>query len=1099
MKRSNDGVRYQIGLLWKADDIVLPPSYTNALHRLKCQERKMDKDFKFAEAYCKKIEEYSEKGFIRKLDKTDLQNSHPRTWYLPHFGVVNPNKPGKLRLVFDAASKSHGVSLNDNLCQGPDLNNSIVSVLLRFRQYQFAYAGDLKDMFHRVFISEEDRHSQRFLWRGMNRDCEPSVYQLEVMMFGASSSPACAQFVKNKNANLFEKEEPVAARVTKKNFYVDDCLHSAPTEEEAVSIINGLIKIQASAGFEICNWMSNSPTILKGLPQELLGKEINGLDLEKNSLPDGRVLGMWWNPHEDYFSFRLNFHKVKKEVITGEMRPTKRQILRLVMSIYDPLGFLGHLIVKAKILLQDVWRTDLGWDDEITESLYSRWTRWIAELQGITEVKIPRCYSNFIPQSSSVQLHIFCDASEKAFTAVGFIRVKVNEVVNVNIVAAKTRVSPLKVLSIPRLELQAAVMGARLSSMIKQELEFEFQSVTFWTDSTTVLKWIRSDAKNFKNFVAHRLGEILEMSESSQWRWVPTKENVADDGTRDNLDSDLSSTSRWFHGPAWLKDEPRHWPQEASHLADEQEDDEGETKKYVNIIQTNPSVIEIERFSKLLPLLRTAALVYRWVSKSQNMKKQISVSELQRAELYWCGQVQKESFPEEVQLLTGGKPISKKSRLYKLDPKLCEDNLLRLRGRTGDANIPLTVTEPIILDNRHPFTKLLISHYHEQNGHQGVQTVANELRQKFWILNRVSAVKKAFLECQLCKNRKAEPHPPRMADLPAVRLENFYLPFSNCGLDYFGPMEVVIGRRHEKRWGALFTCLSTRAVHVEVANSLTTDSAINAIRRFGNRRGHPSNIYCDNGTNFRGAEAELRKAIAEVRHDKVATELVKKGIQFHFIPAASPHFGGVWERMVGSVKKVLTNILKSTRTPTEEILHTFLTEAENIVNSRPLTEVSVDPDDPNSITPNHFLLGWSNGSAGPVVLNQEIIGSFHQGDLLKKGWRAAQKLADMFWQRWIKEYLPTLTRRTKWLERKKPIQVDDIVIVVDDQAPRNQWEKGRIINVFPGKDGQVRAVDVKTSKGMYRRPAVKIAVLDVKRDEATVLQLPLIGGKNVEE
>lgn len=202
--------------------------------------------------------------------------------------------------------------------------------------------------------------------------------------------------------------------------------------------------------------------------------------------------------------------------------------------------------------------------------------------------------------------------------------------------------------------------------------------------------------------------------------------------------------------------------------------------------------------------------------------------------------------------------------------------------------------------------------------------------------------------------------------------------------------------------------------------------------------------------------------------------------------------------MVGSIKKVLSNILRSTRPQTEEILYTFLTEAENIVNSRPLTEVSLDPTDPITLTPNHFLLGWTNG-CGKTSIEQETIGSFHDGDLLKKRWRASQQLADIFWQRWVKEYLPTLTRRSKWFEWRKPIQVDDIVIIVDDQAPRNQWDMGRIINVIPGADGQMRSVDVKTAKGSYRRAAVKIAVLDIKSDEASSSSTPLIRGKNVEK
>ena len=437
----------------------------------------MDRDPVFAAAYCAKIQEYLEKGFIKKLDEASAKKTTDRTWYLPHFGVVNPNKPGKLRLVFDAAAKSHGVSLNDNLLQGPDLNNSIIAVLLRFRQYAVAYAGDVKDMFHRVLIQEEDRKAQRFLWRGMDRHSQPDTYEMQVMFFGSASSPTCAQFVKNKAADLNAIEYPEPTKILKKNCYVDDSLHSCRTKEEAINNIQGIIKVMDSAGFDICNWTSNSAEVLKSIPSEKLSKDVSGLDLEKSDLPNGRVLGLWWNPQEDYFSYRLNFHKVPKEIVSGKKRPTKRQILKLMMSVFDPLGFLAHLLVKAKIIMQDVWRAELGWDDEVTDSIYQRWINWINELHGITQVRIPRCYSSIIPRANSIQLHVFCDASEKAFVAAVYLRVEIENDIEVNLVIAKTRVTPLKPLSIPRLELQAAVMGCRVAGKLQEELELKIDDV----------------------------------------------------------------------------------------------------------------------------------------------------------------------------------------------------------------------------------------------------------------------------------------------------------------------------------------------------------------------------------------------------------------------------------------------------------------------------------------------------------------------------------------------------------------------------------------------------------------------------------------------
>jgi len=214
-------------------------------------------------------------------------------------------------------------------------------------------------------------------------------------------------------------------------------------------------------------------------------------------------------------------------------------------------------------------------------------------------------------------------------------------------------------------------------------------------------------------------------------------------------------------------------------------------------------------------------------------------------------------------------------------------------------------------------------------------------------------------------------------------------------MDYFGPMEVTIGRRREKRYGVLFTCLSTRAIHLEIAPSLTTDSAINAIRRMANRRGTPKEIYSDNGTNLRGADKELQKALKGLDQNGIRRELTTTKIDWHFIPPAAPHLGGSWERMVRSVKTSLRAVLNE-KAPKEDDLATLFTEAENLVNSRPLTRVSDDPDDDECLTPNHFLIGSSGSSQPP--------GTFNDRDLsIKARWKYSQRLADHFWKRWLKE------------------------------------------------------------------------------------------------
>ena len=335
--------------------------------------------------------------------------------------------------------------------------------------------------------------------------------------------------------------------------------------------------------------------------------------------------------------------------------------------------------------------------------------------------------------------------------------------------------------------------------------------------------------------------------------------------------------------------------------------------------------------------------------------------------------------------------------------------------------------------------------------------MANELRQKYWILNLRTSVRSVWNDCLVCKFRRARPVPPMMAALPAVRLEAFMKPFTNTGVDYFGPMTVTIGRRHEKRYGVLFTCLSTRAVHLEISDSLSTDSCIMAIQRMISRRGDVKNMYSDNGTNFVGTDNELRKEISTWDQDKIHRQLAPRGIQWHFIPPAAPHMGGAWERLVQSVKKALTTTLKE-KSPREEVLRTVMTQAECAVNSHPLTHVSLDSTDSEALTPNHFLVGQKSDQ--PPIYYDEL----KSGLDLKRQWRMAEQLTNHFWRRWLHEYLPTLTRRVKWTQPTAPVGIGDVVIIADSDLVRGTWPKGVIVNTFPGKDGHVRVVEEKRQR-----------------------------------
>ena len=742
------------------------------------------------------------------------------------------------------------------------------------------------------------------------------------------------------------------------------------------------------------------------------------------------------------------------------------------MSIFDPLGFLAPFTIQSRILMQRIWSTGIGWDEIIGDAEFSLWLLWIRDLEKLKTFSIPRCYQLTNFQIRTAELHIFCDASEKAFAAVAYWRFLLkNNLFHTSIIMSKSRVSPLKVMTIPRLELQAAVLSTRVALLIEKEHDFKIFQRIFWSDSETVLKWIKKDPRDFKMYVANRLSEISENTKVSEWRWVGTKENPADDATR-LAPNALVKGSRWLQGPPFLREPESRWPVKNLNSSLMTNTTELEVKRTVAFTTCSDSLIDFKRFSLWYRLVSTVARVIEIVDK---MRKRVRspVERRNLAAILLFKQSQIKSFNEEILLLKGSKIISRSSRILNLNPFLDSSNLLRAEGRLKNVKIDHFSSNPIILDAKDELTKLLIKSYHQKFYHGSHESVINEMRQKFWVVGLRQALRGLVNRCVICKLQRSKPCNPKMAALPESRLAIRLQPFSHCGLDYFGPLQIKIGRRREKRYGALFTCMTTRAIHIELANSLNTDSAIMALKRFIARRGKPINIYCDNGTNFKGMDRELKQAQKEIDKSKFIEFTSLRDINFRFNPPSASHMGGAWERLIRSVKTALTVILKN-QIPHEETLLTALVEIEHCVNSRLLSHVSVDPRDQEAITPNHFLIGASSGEIRFGRCDAAVLCS-------RKHWRIAQFYADCFWRRWIREYLPSLVPRKKWEHDDKPLKEGDMVLILDDNLDRNQWRRGVITRDFPASDNQVRVAEVRTNYGIFVRPARKlIRFLDVQ-------------------
>lgn len=604
--------------------------------------------------------------------------------------------------------------------------------------------------------------------------------------------------------------------------------------------------------------------------------------------------------------------------------------------------------------------------------------------------------------------------------------------------------------------------------------------------------------------MANRVQQIRDHTEPSQWRYVSSEDNPADDGSRGLSVDKFIKKSRWIHGPEFLwSNNYESSASEPGKMCSELKDDpevktshcfQAETKNSVRTFETD----RLNRFSDWHKAKNAVAVCLKYKSILLNrvrkniepVQSHITVENLKEAETEIIRALQYEVFKEEIKTLrkiqdkkTLDTFLGKSNPLYPLDPIIDVNDLLRIGGRIKRGLFHSSVKHPVILPKDHHLTQLVIRHFHERTAHQGRGITLNEIRANgFWIIGGCTAVSKYIFKCVMCRKLRSSTQEPKMADLPKDRLEATP-PFCYCGVDYFGPWHIKESRKEVKRYGVLFTCLTSRAIHLETANSLDTSSFINILRRFICIRGPIRHLRSDRGTNFIGAETELRKCLEERNENAIKCFLSGEGCDyFPFVKnfPSSSHMGGVWESQIRTVRNVLAGLLKQNGSQLDdESLRTLMAEAAAIVNSRPLTTNDInDPDSLEPLTPNHLLTMKSK-----IILPPP--GNFQRADLYsRKRWRRVQFLINVFWSRWRKEYLQTLQCRKKWVRNRRNLAIDDIVLLKDDDLSRGSWPLARIIETFEASDGHVRKVKLLLgNKSTLERPVHKV-VLIIERNSS---------------
>lgn len=1074
------GGRYVVRLPFKTD----PPlnlgesrlsalaMYTRTESRLRAQPNKADEYNDF-------LHEYERLGHMANVHPPD--KSANQIVYIPHHAVIREHSATThLRVVFNASSPtSNGLSLNDHLMIGPKLQTDLPSIITRWRQWRYVYTADIAKMYRQILIDARDVDYQRILWRP---DTQSPVgeYQLLTVTYGMASAPYLALRVLQQVAMDDGEDYPLAVPIIRQHMFVDDCVFGTDDVPLAHQTRDHLISLLSRAGFQLRKWASNHPALLTGIDPHNHGLEQSKLLQIDETV---KVLGIKWDPSTDTFQF---------EVTPLQSIPeTKRSILSAIAKLFDPLGWITPVVIKAKILMQKLWLLRCDWDQAIPEDLLTTWRTFYLQLSILSEISISR-WSGQGSDTVAAEIHGFADASTSAYGAVLYLKLtQMDGSVQITLLTAKSKVAPLKPISIPRLELCATVLLAKTIAFARPLLNLSRLAVHCWTDSAVVLAWLSQSPSRWKVFVANRVHEVQSLIPDANWHYVASQQNPADLASRGVNPSTIVHHLSWWQGPEWLKLSSDQWPRSALLPASEPLQEE-RTKASVHLAQAPPEWDLSTRFSSWTKLVHVTAYVMRFTGHLRQRSKQRSTinnseiakefqstnllpEEVKNAQTFWLISVQRRLFSREYALLQNACRVHKNSKLSALNPYLDESGLIRVGGRLRHSNLEEKTKHPIVLA-AHPLVSLLIQSTHLRALHAGPQLMLSLIREEFWLLRARQTIRAVLYRCVKCARESAVTATELMGDLPLCRVRPSGRAFLHCGIDYAGPIQIrsTPGRGHKSRkaYIAVFVCMTVKAVHLELVSECSTQAFLAAFDRFCARRGVPSNVYSDNATNFQGAQRELNAIWRAAASDpNVLNKLAEQGINWNFIPPSSPHFGGLWEACVRSVKHHMKRVIGA-HTLTAEEMSTLLCKIEACLNSRPIAQMSDNYDDYNALTPSHFLIGSMLMSIPEPSLLEE-----KESRLTR--WQLISHMRDSFWKAWSHDYLQTLQQRPKWREIQNKARVGRLVLLRNALVAPSNWELGRIEECHPGDDGLTRVVTVRTARSRYKRALTKLCFLPV--------------------
>ena len=619
--------------------------------------------------------------------------------YLPHHAVIKTSsETTKVRVVFDASAKTTtNISLNQVLLVGPTIQNTIFEQILRFRVPAYVITADIEKMYRQVVVHPEDRKFQKIFWY---HNGKIRTFQLNTVTFGT----ACAPFLAIRTLLQLSRDEgknfPRASKILVRDFYVDDLVTDANSTQEIIEIRNELIELLARGGFAIRQWASNHPTVLNDISSKIVN-----LDCVVRENPVQKTLGVIWISQRDVLKYSVG-------EVDAQSTSTKRKLLSEISKIFDSLGLLGPVSLFAKMIVQEFWKAQIKWNEPLLQDIHSGWKSFTEQLSALREFSVPR---KFLDQDPiEIEIHGFCDACLHGYGANLYIRsIDSQGKISIRLICSKSRVAPLSGITIPRLELSAAVILKKLYTEVKTQLDFPVKNITFWSDSTIVLCWIKKAPHLLRTFESNRVADIQSLGDEVQWKHVRSEENPADALSRGQLRNEFIKNKLWLIGPSWLSKPETEW---LTSIATSSEKLPGviEGICLTNLATENFIWSKISSFKRLS---RLVAYFLRWKTFKSNRNRPLSCQELIDAERRLVAMIQRKRFSKETRLLSTARdaapadvtvPYRKPTNFDELNPFLDEHEFIRVGGRLKKSKLIYSQKHPLLLPAKHPITDVII-------------------------------------------------------------------------------------------------------------------------------------------------------------------------------------------------------------------------------------------------------------------------------------------------------------------------------------------------------------------------------------------------------